>query len=61
LLAQDLAGVRNLRTHATSFWRIGEQDIVGLANEDGYAHRGTINFVDNQVRRRRGRFDFREF
>jgi RND family efflux transporter MFP subunit len=27
---------------------------LGLANEDGYPHRGTINFVDNQVNPRTG-------
>jgi RND family efflux transporter MFP subunit len=30
--------------------RDGEMPVwLGLANEDGYPHRGTINFVDNQV------------
>jgi RND family efflux transporter MFP subunit len=28
--------------------------LVGLANEEGYPHRGTINFVDNQVNPRTG-------
>src|SRR5206468_1333250 len=27
---------------------------LGLANEDGHPHRGTINFVDNQVNPRTG-------
>jgi RND family efflux transporter MFP subunit len=27
---------------------------LGLANEDGYPHRGTINFVDNQVNAKTG-------
>src|SRR5438477_3406657 len=27
---------------------------LGLANEDGYPHRGTVNFVDNQVNPRTG-------
>src|SRR6266403_5762438 len=27
---------------------------LGLANEDGYPHRGTINFVDNQVNPKTG-------
>jgi RND family efflux transporter MFP subunit len=27
---------------------------LGLANEDGYPHRGTINFIDNQVNPRTG-------
>jgi RND family efflux transporter MFP subunit len=28
--------------------------LLGLANEDGYPHRGTINFVDNQINPRTG-------
>lgn len=28
--------------------------LLGLANEDGYRHRGTINFVDNQINPRTG-------
>src|SRR5439155_17977184 len=28
--------------------------LLGLANEEGYPHRGTINFVDNQVNPRTG-------
>jgi RND family efflux transporter MFP subunit len=27
---------------------------LGLANEDGYPHRGTVNFIDNQVNPRTG-------
>src|SRR2546425_5049105 len=35
--------------------RDGELPVwLGLANEDGYPHRGTINFVDNQVNPRTG-------
>jgi RND family efflux transporter MFP subunit len=35
--------------------RDGEWPVwLGLANEDGYPHRGTINFVDNQVNPRTG-------
>ena len=28
--------------------------LLGLANEEGYPHRGTINFVDNQINPRTG-------
>jgi RND family efflux transporter MFP subunit len=35
--------------------RDGELPVwLGLANEDGYRHRGTINFVDNQVNPKTG-------
>jgi RND family efflux transporter MFP subunit len=35
--------------------RDGELPVwLGLANEDGYLHRGTINFVDNQVNPKTG-------
>jgi RND family efflux transporter MFP subunit len=35
--------------------RTGELPVwLGLANEDGYSHRGTINFVDNQVNSKTG-------
>jgi RND family efflux transporter MFP subunit len=35
--------------------REGEVSVsLGLANEDGYPHRGTINFVDNQVNPKTG-------
>src|SRR5262249_21867491 len=35
--------------------REGELPVwLGLANEDGYPHRGTINFVDNQVNPKTG-------
>src|SRR5207244_11251187 len=35
--------------------RDGELPVsLGLANEDGYPHRGTINFVDNQVNPKTG-------
>ncbi len=35
--------------------RNGEVTVwLGLANEDGYPHRGTINFVDNQVNPKTG-------
>ena len=28
--------------------------LLGLANEEGYPHRGTINFVDNQINPKTG-------
>jgi RND family efflux transporter MFP subunit len=35
--------------------REGEMAVwLGLANEDGYPHRGTVNFVDNQVNPKTG-------
>lgn len=33
--------------------------MLGLANEDGYPHRGTIDFIDNQVNPKTGTLRFR--
>jgi RND family efflux transporter MFP subunit len=39
-----------IRTGKVQFARDGEAPVLlGLANEAGYPHQGTINFVDNQV------------
>jgi RND family efflux transporter MFP subunit len=46
---------RLIREGKATSARDGEVTVwLGLANEDGYPHRGTINFVDNQVNPRTG-------